>query len=428
MNFRTVIFWLHLTAGVVAGVVVLIMSVTGVLLTYEKQMVAWAERSPLAAPPSRDARRLSIEALMASVRQARPSATPATLTFRADRAEPVSVALGRDGQLLLNAYTGQVVGEGAVDLRAFFRSVTDWHRWLAATGEHRATGKAVTGACNLAFLVLVTSGAYLWLPKAWTSLQLRNITWFRRGLPGKARDFNWHNTIGFWSCVPLFVVVLSATVISYPWASNLVYRAVGEQPPASAQGRESATAGRPAPARGRDSATAGRPVPRLAGPRTPAGRDVSRAGDAQAAPAAHAQSLVDLGGLDAFLARAEQQVGAWRTISLRMPADDKAPLVFVIDQGSGGQPQKRGTLTLDRATGAVVKWEPFGSTSPGRRLRTILRFAHTGEVLGLPGQTIAGIASAGGTVLVYTGLALSLRRFLSWRRRRGVDARQAPAA
>lgn len=415
MKIRTVIFWLHLTTGVVAGVVVLIMSVTGVLLTYEKQMVERAERSPLAAPPSPDARRLSIERLVASARQARPSATPATLTFRANRDEPVSFTLGRDGQVLLNAYTGVVIGEGAIGLRAFFRAVTDWHRWLAASGEYRTTGKAITGACNLAFLVLVASGAYLWLPKAWTALQLRSITWFRRGLPGKARDFNWHNTIGFWSCVPLFVVVLSATVISYPWASNLVYRVVGEEPPATAPGRDIATAGRPVPQR-------------PAGSGTPGGRDVGRADGAQAAPGAHAQSAVDLRGVDALLARAQQQVGAWRTISLGLPTGDNGPLVFTIDEGSGGQPQKRGTLTLDRATGAVVKWEPFSGNSPGRRLRTILRFAHTGEVLGLPGQTIAGIASAGGAVLVYTGLALSLRRFLSWRHRRGVDARQASAA
>ncbi len=63
MTIRSLIFWLHLTAGVVAGTVVLVMSVTGVLLTYEKQMVAWAERSPLAAPPAPDAPRLSIDAL-----------------------------------------------------------------------------------------------------------------------------------------------------------------------------------------------------------------------------------------------------------------------------------------------------------------------------------------------------------------------------
>jgi len=35
---RTVLFWAHLAAGTVAGVVILIMSVTGVALTYEKLM------------------------------------------------------------------------------------------------------------------------------------------------------------------------------------------------------------------------------------------------------------------------------------------------------------------------------------------------------------------------------------------------------
>ena len=390
MTIRTLIFWLHLIAGVVAGSVVLVMSVTGVLLTYEKQMVAWAERSPLAVPPAPGAPRLPVETLMAKVREARPSAAPSALTFRADSDEPVAVALGRDGQLLLNAYTGEIIGEGATGLRAFFRSVTDWHRWLAASGDYRATGKAITGACNLAFLVLVVTGAYLWLPKAWTRMQLRSITWFRGGLPGKARDFNWHNTIGFWSFAPLFVVVLSATVISYPWASNLAYRVVGEEPPAPQ---------------------------RPAGPGGPGG---SGGGGARA---------VDLVGLDSQLARAQQQVAGWRTITLRVPTSDKAPAVFTIDEGTGGQPHKRGTLTLDRATGGVVKWEPFASGSPGRRLRTILRFAHTGEVLGIPGQTIAGIASAGGAMLVYTGLALALRRFLAWRRRRdGVDVRQSSAA
>jgi uncharacterized iron-regulated membrane protein len=48
----------------------------------------------------------------------------------------------------------------------------------------------------------------------------------------------------------------------------------------------------------------------------------------------------------------------------------------------------------------------------------LLRFIHTGEVAGIPGQTIAGIASAGAAVLVYTGLALSWRRFRAWLARR----------
>jgi hypothetical protein len=46
-----------------------------------------------------------------------------------------------------------------------------------------------------------------------------------------------------------------------------------------------------------------------------------------------------------------------------------------------------------------------------------MRFTHTGEVLGFWGQTLAGIVSLGASVLVVTGLLLSLRRLLAWRRR-----------
>ena len=85
---------------------------------------------------------------------------------------------------------------------------------------------------------------------------------------------------------------------------------------------------------------------------------------------------------------------------MRIPDAGAETAAFTIDRGTAGQPQKRGTLTLDTRTGDVVKWEPFSSLSPGRRLRSYLRFGHTGEAWGLLGQTIAGLASLGGAVLV----------------------------
>ncbi|MCL4851103.1 MAG: PepSY domain-containing protein, partial [Bryobacteraceae bacterium] len=52
MRFRKVLFWLHLASGCVAGIVILIMSVTGTLLMYEKQMIAWADREYRVAAPA----------------------------------------------------------------------------------------------------------------------------------------------------------------------------------------------------------------------------------------------------------------------------------------------------------------------------------------------------------------------------------------
>ncbi|HEX6372722.1 MAG TPA: PepSY-associated TM helix domain-containing protein [Longimicrobium sp.] len=391
-QFRKVVFWMHLVTAVSAALVILLMSVTGVLLTYQRQITAWADVRGLdAGPPAPGAPPLAPDALLARVTAAHPG-RPTTLKWFADAQAPAQVAFGREKTLFVSAYTGQVLSEGHTGVRAFFRKVVALHRWVGAEGENRELGKKISGAANLLFLFLVVSGFYLWFPRNWTRAAFRNVAWFRRGLTPRARDFNWHHVIGFWSAVPLFVIVLSGVVISYPWASALVYRAVGETPP-------------PPPAEGRApgaAAAAGGPAAARGGERGERG-----GGDAE--------KPVPLEGIGVLAARAERQVEGWRSITLTLPKEAAEPIAFAIDRGDGGQPQKRAQLALDPATGAVTKWEPFPSQTAGRRLRSILRFAHTGEVLGIPGQTLAGLVSLGAAFLVWTGLALTWRRFRQWR-------------
>jgi uncharacterized iron-regulated membrane protein len=378
-TFRSVVFWMHLACGAAAGVVVLIMCVTGVALTYEKQMLEWADRRAWTAPSPSDARPLSPETLLARVQAAQPGTAPISVTLRADRQAPATVVLDGNTSLLVDPYSGAIIGPPPAGLRGFFRTMTSWHRYIAMSGENRATGKAITGAANFAFLFIVISGMYLWLPKLWTWMQFKNVLWFRGGLTAKARDFNWHNVIGIWSAVPLAIVIAGAVPISYPWASNLVYRIVGDTPPAPA------------------------------------------AAPQQRAPERAPQMFV-ANGLDGAWSTAQSQIPAWRTMTTRLATSDRAPVVITVDEGYGGQPQKRTTLTLDRASSTVTKDETFASLSPGRRARSWLRFAHTGEIYGLAGQTVAGLVTAGGAVLVYTGLALALRRLAAWVVRRRKDS------
>ena len=389
---RSVLFWIHLAAGVVAGLVILLMSATGVLLTYEKQLLAWSDRTAPAALPAADAPHLPVETLLAAVQTAEPSAALAGVTVSAVDGAPALVTIGQR-TLAVNAYTGAVLGDASPQLRKFFRSVTAWHRWLGVEGQGagREVARLFTGWGNFLFLVIILVGPILWIPRTWTRAQLRAVTLFKGGLRGKARDFNWHNVIGIWCVVPLILIVGSALPMSFPWANAALYQMVGETAPEPGRGPQA--------------------------PRDRVGSDTRRGNDRRSdRPVARADTASQT--LNALWQRTEREVGNWRSISLRLPNDANGPVTFTIDRGTGGQPQLRSTLTVDRSTGDVIRSETFETQTLGRRLRTFARFAHTGEFFGIAGQTIAGLASAGAVVLTWTGVALALRRFGAWRKRR----------
>ncbi len=386
--FRKTIFWTHLVCGVSAGLVVLMMSVTGVLLTYERQIVALADHARDAAPTP-GAQRRPLEDLLDAVRLRRPDFGPTAVTVRNDARAPVVVAAGRSGSVYVNPYTAQISEPGAPGLRAFFGAVEGWHRWFNVRGDGRGTARAVTGASNFAFLFLVLSGMYLWLPRVWKWVAFKaRLMLNAKAVSSKARDFNWHHVFGIWSAVPLVVIVASAVVFSYPWANDLVYRSVGETPPVRGGPRDAPP------------------------PRAGVGRNtVSEDPIADRAPAL---------SYDELFARAAAQVGRWSTLTLSLPAGGDTGVVrFSVDQGNGGQPQRRHTLVLDTRDGAVESWQPFSSQSTGQKARIWIRFLHTGEALGLLGQTVAGLVSLTTILMVWTGLALAYRRLLQplWRRR-----------
>jgi uncharacterized iron-regulated membrane protein len=397
---RRILFWVHLTAGVTAGIVILIMCVTGTLLTFQQSVLGLVERAERKVrPPAGHASRLDVDTLLAKLREARPGVQPATLTFDSDPETAVTASLGAQGVVFIDPYTGTTLGSGSPRARALYRTVTNWHRWLAMEGDRRPLGRAITGACNAAFLLLAVSGLYLWIPRQWTARHVGAVALFRRGLSGKARDFNWHNTIGLWSAPILIVLTATGMVISYTWAGNLVYTLTGSPLPSAGRGGGPAASSPVAGGRGSRPAT-GQPA------QPPTARTPQRADDAAT--------------LEPMFFAAQARIPTWNTIVMRMPARAGAAVSFTISDRGHWNPFARSTLTFDPSASNSPRWEPYAGLSPGQRLRGWMRFAHTGELGGLAGEAIAGLASAGGAVLVYTGVALALRRLASWRERRAV--------
>ncbi len=369
MPFRKVFFWLHLIAGVLAGIVILLMSVTGVVLAFERQILAFAERDLRAPAAQASGAPLPLSRVVAAAQATAGDAKPTNVIVRSDPSAPVTVAFGREQTLFVNPTSGAVLGNGATGLRRFFSANENLHRWLAMKGERRDQAKAITGASNLAFLFIVLSGLVIWIPRRRTRTGFRNAMFFRRGLKGRARDFHWHHVFGIWAFLPLVAIVFSGVVISYPWASRLVYRAFGSTPPKPQQPGNERTGG----------------------------------------------GKLDLAALDRLwtVARGEtiRVAPRWQSVSVRLPLSAKGPVSFAVDEGNGARPDKRSQLMIDPRTARVVEHKTYAGQEAGQQARAWLRWIHTGEAGGIPGQLVAMLASAAAVLLVYTGLALALRRF-----------------
>jgi uncharacterized iron-regulated membrane protein len=379
-SLRKIIFWLHLLAGLIAGVVILIMSVTGAALAFEKEIVAWADREARRVVPAPE--RLPLDELLAQVRSA---GRPSGITLDADSNIALLVSFGRTNAAYVNPYTGAVRPQGAGGTRTFMQTMIEWHRYLGGHDERRAFGKAVTGACNAAFLFLAVSGLFLWCPRQWTANALRAIGLMSFKLRGKARDWNWHNAIGFWTAPVLIVLTATALPISYKWAGDFIYQLTGTTAPPQVPAVEV-----PAP--------------------QPGARQLS---------------------MGARFEIAQNEVPQWKQISLRAGGpggrgaggslrtnevsrgESRAPQAVTLSVIEKGRWPLFATtqLSLDPFTGAVLRREGYADQNLGRRVRSWTRFLHTGEALGPVGKAVAGLASAAAALLVWTGFALAWRRF-----------------
>lgn len=363
MKFRDLLYWPHLICGVTAGILILIMSVTGVVLTYERQIISWAEgeydREVLGntAP-------LSIDEILAQ-NQAAFGEKPLRSVKIENNPEAPVVVRGGD-YFYINRYSGEILGNGPKGVKSFFSDMRGLHRWLLMEGEARGTARMFTGAANLMFLFIVLSGMYLWIPKVVTKENIKKVLFFRKTKSSRARDFNWHNVMGIWSAIPLAVVIATATVFYYSWANNLVYTMAGEEPPVRGRGASNA-----------DAPTFDQNVP--------------------------FESMFD---------KAVTMRENWTSITMTYPKATDDNVRFSVDTGNGGEPHKKADLFLSRADGSTSKWEPYQDYSAGKQARYYIRFLHTGEALGIFGQTIAGIVSFFAVILVWTGLALAYRKYL----------------
>jgi uncharacterized iron-regulated membrane protein len=367
MKFRNVLFWTHLTLGVTAGLFIFSSAVTGMMLAFEPYIVEWSEEDVRYVSPPENATRLSLDLLAEKAQQSKSKGNVSAITIKSDPRASAVVGFGREGSLYINPYTGDVLG-GTSKTHKFLHFIEDWHRWLVK----RDIGKPIIGASTFAFFILVLSGIYIWWPKSWTVNKLKSITFFNFTLTGKARDWNWHNVIGFWCCIFLLVTTSTGLIMSYQWANNLLFRITGNTPPPPAN--------------------------------SPMDKSATKKENSPAPERASWDTL--------WSTVQQKTTDEWASINIRLPQKAGGTVTATIQEVEVGPGiGRRSQLNMDAATGEVTKWEPFTSLNSGRKARMWARYLHTGEAAGLIGQIVMFLSACGATFLVWTGISMSWHRF-----------------
>jgi uncharacterized iron-regulated membrane protein len=198
---RKAVFWLHLTLGLAAGLVLGMQAVTGGLLAYEPAILE------LTRPDANAKTWVEIE----------PAAKE--LPFRRwqlIRKFGGHSAQGQlsDGRLLSLPSATASPAEPPAILR-FLATTKEIHRWFAAEGPLREKAKLVTGISAAVLIALGLSGLILWWPRtraAWRT----TLAFPHGGSPSKKWWHQLHIAVGFWLLLPILLAAVTGTLLAFP--------------------------------------------------------------------------------------------------------------------------------------------------------------------------------------------------------------------
>jgi uncharacterized iron-regulated membrane protein len=232
---------IHLWGGLVSGIVVLVVSITGCLFVFEEEIrnftqkkyrfvelqnTAKASLSDISEVVAKEFPNKKIEQVRVYADASRSTivklvdakAVDKKVNKKADKEEkePKKEAYG------FNPYTAQLLGKQDLE-HDFMHAVEEIHTSLML-GE---VGKWIIKANVLIFFVMLLSGLYLWWPRKKNQRKMA----FNLNLKGKFQVINYsiHNTLGFYFLLPLMLITLTGIWWAIKPVQKLTYSALGQK-------------------------------------------------------------------------------------------------------------------------------------------------------------------------------------------------------
>ncbi len=208
LSWRRFVVQLHLWVGLLIGVYIVVLSVTGSISVQRPDVHRWFV--PRTVPM--EGTRLTGDALQEAVRRTYAE-YDITNVFERRRADtPVMVTLERDGEVVERLFDPYA----ARDLGLTYPPITEAMEWVVDLHDNLlsgTTGRAVNGVGALLFVLLVITGAIVWWPGVG-----RLGHSLLPGKPAKSARFarRLHNTLGIWLLALIFIWAITAVYFSFP--------------------------------------------------------------------------------------------------------------------------------------------------------------------------------------------------------------------
>lgn len=223
-TLKNIIYQIHLWSGLIAGIFIFLICLSGTVLTFEKEIHALSSpgESLYIDPtiPKKSIAELSLPlAQYGSIGRitVQGDTLPYVFNIQTSREDR------RGKNFFVNPINGEILNDPFVrpGVMMFFFKL---HRWLLGTPD--SMGKMVVGISTLVFGLLLISGFYLWWPRTKrlliNSLKI-NFSNSRKMI------YDLHNTLGFYSLIPLAVMTLTGLCWSFEWYRSGLSTVLGAQ-------------------------------------------------------------------------------------------------------------------------------------------------------------------------------------------------------
>lgn len=225
--FRRVNNWLHLWLGLISGVIVFVVCITGCIWVFNTEITQMLEPETNVDYQARPV--LKPSEIAAIGLKKFPGMTAGYANYQQGRA--VELHMNRTGEnsrrgggvtVKMNPYDGTVLKtvvhkKGEVD---FFRFILNGHRFLWLPYE---IGRPVVNYGTLVFVVLLITGLVWWYPKKWNKSTRDKSFKVKWNASFKRLNIDLHNVFGFYSLLFLAAIALTGMVYGIKWYSDGLY-------------------------------------------------------------------------------------------------------------------------------------------------------------------------------------------------------------